>query len=115
MIKRPIQTNERGIRTVHGRVDNNAGTLAIEAGQGYSVALDSTGVVSVTLEEKGRTIVGASCIPIQSTGATGHFAKVLSITEPGVVQFATFVADATDGAPANVDFFFSISVKDVEL
>lgn len=114
MIQRPIQTNERGIRQINGRVSND-GTLAIVAGQGFSAVRDNTGLVTVTPTKPSKSLINALATVIQATGATGHFAKVISVTDLGVVQFATYVADATDGAPADVDFSFSITLKDVSL
>jgi len=113
-IQRPIQTNERGIRQVNGRI-TNAGSAVIAAGQGFSAVYDGTGLITVTLAKPSKSILNAIATVIQATGATGHFAKVISASALGVVQFATFVADGTDGAPANVDFSFSITVKDVSL
>lgn len=113
-VQRPIQTNERGIRQINGNITND-GTAAIAGGQGFSIVRDNTGLVTVTVTKPGRSFISASCIVIEDTAATGHYAKVISASALGVVQFATFVADGTDGAPADVDFAFSITLKDVEL
>lgn len=111
-VKRPVQTNDRNIRTIHGRV-TNSGTPAIAAGQGFTLTDVGVGVVTVTLDKPGRSIHGLSAIVVQDTAATGHFVKASAISA-SAVTFNTFVADATDGAPADVDFAFSITVKDSE-
>ena len=114
MIQRPIQTNERGIRQVNGYI-TNGGSVAIAGGQGFSAVRDNTGLVTITLTQPSKSMIGAQATVLQATTATGHFAKVISASALGVVQFGTYVADATDGALADVAFFFSITVKDVSL
>jgi hypothetical protein len=114
MLQRPIQTNERGIRQVNGYLTNN-GTLAIAGGQGFSAVRDNTGLVTVTLTNPSKSLIGFQATVLQATTATGHYAKVISASALGVVQFATYVADGTDGALADVNFSFQITVKDVSL
>lgn len=106
------QAKQRRIRVISGRIENN-GTASISAGAGFSISRAGVGDVSVTLEKAGRSILSASICPINSTAATAHLGKVLSVTSASSVQFGTYVADGTDGAPADIDFFFEIKVKDV--
>ena len=111
-IKRPVQTNDRNIRQIAGRI-TNSGTPAIAAGHEFSISDDGVGVVTITLDKPGRSIVGLSAIVVEATAATAHLVKATAISA-SAVTFNTFVADATDGAPADVDFAFSITVKDSE-
>jgi len=113
-IQRPIQTNARGIRQIHGRI-TNAGSAVIAAGEGFTAAYDGVGLVTITLTKPSRSLLAALASVINATTATGHFAKVVSVTNLGVIQFATYVADGVDGALADVNFSFSITVKDVSL
>jgi len=108
--KRPIQTNDRNIRTIHGRI-TNSGTPVITEGQGFSISDDGVGVVTVSLNRPGRSLHGASVTVLEATAATAHYGKA-TVWSAAAVTFNTFVADGVDGAPADVDFAFSITVKD---
>lgn len=112
--ERPIQTNQRGIRTIMGRVAN-AGTAVITQGQAFSAVRDSTGLVTVTALKPGKTVQSFSAIVEGAASAIGSYVRASVISEIGVVQFATFAADAVDGAPADLGFAFSITLKDVSL
>lgn len=108
------QEKSRRVRHISGRIDVSGGTPVAVIGSGYSVGDTGAGVVTVTLSRPGREILCVSAIPIESTAATGHYIKVSSKTEASAVVFNIFVADGTDGAPAdNVSFYFDIAVRDV--
>ncbi len=106
------QARQRRVRVISGYI-TNSGTVAIGAGTGFSVSRAGVGDVTVTLSIPGREILSVSAIVKNSTAATFHGIKVLSSTNASAVQFGSYVADATDGAPADVNFYFDIKVKDV--
>jgi hypothetical protein len=113
-IQRPIQTNVRGSRQIHGRI-TNAGSAVIAAGEGFTAVYNGTGLVTITLTKPSRSLLSAVASVINATTATGHSAKAITVTDLGVVQFGTYVADGVDGALVNVNFSFIITVKDVSL
>lgn len=116
MSVRDIKSEKRArrIRKISGRIDVAGGTPSITSGSGFTITDGGAGLVTVTLSRPGRSLLGVQCIPIESTAATAHMAKVLSVTNASAVQFGIYVADATDGALVdNVGFFFEITVKDV--
>ncbi len=104
---------DRKTRRISGEISVSGGTPAIVSGSGYTITDAGAGKVTVTLSLAGRIILGAHATVIESTEATGHFAKVIS-KSASAVTFGIYVADATDGALVdNVGFFFEILVKDV--
>lgn len=108
------QERSRRVRHISGRVDVSGGTPSAAIGSGYTVSDTGAGVVTVNITRPGREILSVSAIVIESTAATGHYIKVSSKTEASAVVFNIFVADGTDGAPAdNVGFYFDIAVRDV--
>lgn len=108
------QARQRKVRVISGHLTNN-GTVAIAAGAGFTVARSGVGDVTVTLSIPGRSILSVSAVAKNSTAATFHGVKVLSVTSASAVQFGTYVDDATDGAPADIDFYFDIKVKDASV
>jgi hypothetical protein len=110
-MKHPLSTESRGIRKIFGYITNN-GTAAIAGGDGFSIVRNGAGDVSVTLKKPGKSILGCQVLCIETTASKGHSAKLIAAPAATGVRIGTYVADATDGAPADVDFFFEIAVKD---
>lgn len=106
------QHKQRAIRRISGRIDNN-GTASIIEGSGFSIARNGTGDITITITKPGKKLMAVCLTPINSTAATSHMAKVLAVTNAESVQVGTYVADGTDGAPADINFFFEICLKDV--
>lgn len=104
----------RRLRVIQGYLTNN-GTVAISVGTGFSVVRNGTGDVTITLSRPGRRFLNASVLPVNSTAATAHMAKLLAAPSASAIQVGTYVADATDGAPADMNFCFSITVSDVAI
>jgi hypothetical protein len=102
---------ERRVRKITGIIANN-GTATISAGSGFTIVRNGVGDVTVTPSLAGRTLLGVHACAINSTAATSHSAKALAASASSV-QFGTYVADATDGAPADVNFSFEITLRDV--
>lgn len=103
-------SRNRAVRKIIGRV-TNSGAVAIAAGQGFTAVRNGTGDVTITPKKPGRVFLAAFATPIQSTAATSHSVKVLAATV-SAIQFGSYVADATDGAPADMDFSFEITMQD---
>lgn len=102
----------RGIRWILGRI-TNGGTVAIASGTGFSVVRNGAGDVTITLTRPGRRFISASVLTEETTAATGHSAKLIAAPTASAIQVGTYAADATDGAPADVNFSFMIAVSDV--
>jgi len=112
-VKNVKQAKDKSIRKLTGRIDISGGTPSVGAGSGFTITDGGAGIVTINITRPGRTILGAIAIPISSTEATGHFAKVLAYTDASSVKFGIYVADGTDGALVdNVPFFFEITLKD---
>lgn len=103
--------HSRLVRKISG-VITNSGTPTVSTGSGYTLTDNGVGDITVTLSKPGRTVLGGSAMVINTTGATGHFAKIHSLSA-SAMRILTYVADATDGAPADVDCCFEITVRDV--
>jgi len=108
------QDRQRKVRAISGHITNN-GTAAIAAGAGFTIVRNGVGDVTVSITKPGRSILSVIGCAKQSTAATFHGVKVLAATDASSVQFGTYVADGTDGAPADIDFYFEIKLKDVSL
>lgn len=106
------QHNQRAIRRISGSITNN-GTAAIAEGSGFSIVRNGTGDITITVTKPGKKLLACILTPVNSTAATAHMAKVLAATAASSVQVGTYVADATDGAPADIDFYFELCLKDV--
>lgn len=105
----------RKLRVIQGYITNPSGTAAINQGTGFTIVRNGAGDVSITLSRPGRRLMGVTLTPLNATAATGHSAKLLAIIAASAIQVGTYVADATDSAPADMSFFFSITVSDVAL
>lgn len=112
-VKNVKQAKDKSIRKITGRVDVSGGNPSVGAGSGFTLTDGGAGIVTINITKPGRSILGAIAIPIESTEATGHYAKVLAKTEASAVKFGIYVADGTDGALVdNVPFYFEITLKD---
>lgn len=109
-MRNPGSNVERKTRRISG-VITNSGTPTVSKGRGFTISDGGAGVVTITLTSPGRDYLFGTATVINSTAATGHFAKISALSAAGMTVH-TFVADATDGAPADVDFCFEILVKD---
>ena len=110
-----IQSSRRNRReyVVQGYITNN-GTAAIVSGsRDFTVVRNGAGDLTVTFLQPGRRFLSASVLPINTTAATGHFAKLIAAPTASAIQIGTYVADATDGAPADIDFCFQVSLSSV--
>lgn len=104
---------ERRIRHVNGYITNN-GAAAISTGTGaFTIVRNGVGDVSITLTKPGKVFMSAVVTPIETTAATAHMAKLIAAPTATVIRVGTYVADAVDGAPADIDFCFNYVVKDV--
>lgn len=109
----PSKTSNPKERHIYGRVDVSGGTPSVGVGRGFTVTDTAAGQVTVNITRPGNSILYASATPVETTDATGHFAKVDAKTEASSVKFGIYVADATDGALVdNVGFYFHIVVQD---
>lgn len=91
---------DRAVRVISGRVDVSGGAPAVGVGSGFSVVDIAAGQVKVVLDRPGKEILAALAIPIQTTDATGHFAKVDADVEGESVTFGIYAAGA--GAVASI-------------
>lgn len=99
------------LRKIVGHVANN-GSVSVSAGAGFSLTRNGVGDVTITLSKKCKKFLCAVITPIQTTAATAHMAKIIAAPSVSAVRVGTYVADATDGAPADIDFCFEITVTD---
>lgn len=113
MSSKLIKTDRtRALRKIPGYVTNN-GTAAIAQGDGFTITRNGAGDVSIALTRPGRRFISASVLPINTTATNGHSAKLIAAPSASGIRVGTYVADATDGAPADIDFCFEITVSDV--
>lgn len=103
----------RQLRKICGYITNPAGTPAIAQGDGFSLVDNGVGDISINLTRPGRRFISASVLVVETTAATGHSAKLIAAPTASGIRVGTYVADDTDGAPADVSFCFEITVSDV--
>lgn len=109
------RSSKRKVRAISGRIAVSGGVPSIAAGVGFTITDGGAGRVTVTLNDKGRVILSAIAMPIESTAATSFSCKALSVSE-SAVEFGVYQADGTDGVLVdNVGFSFDIKVSDVRL
>lgn len=101
----------RKVRKITGFI-TNAGAAVIAAGAGFTAVRNGAGDVTITLTRPGKTFLGAGVLAIHPTAATSHSAKLIAAPTATAIRIGTYVADGVDGAPADLDFCFEITVKD---
>lgn len=109
-----LKTSKRSkpLRIVAGLVTVSGGTPAITAGEDFTIADTAAGKVTITLSRPGKAIVSALASCIESTDATGYYAKIMSASASAVV-IGTYKDDGTDGVLTdNIPFAFQIMVRD---
>ncbi len=98
-----------------GRIAVSGGTPSIAEGEGFTITDGGAGRVTINITKPGKQLINAIATVIDSTTATAHSAKALSVSV-SAVEFGIFVHDATDGALVdNVGFSFEITLSDVSV
>lgn len=104
-----------GIRTICGRVDVSAGTPSVGVGEDFTVVDTAPGQVQVVLSKPGRSILHAEAEPIETTDATGHFAKIDAKVEASSVTFGIYKAGSDAGASISASNVTAPSASNVTL